>query len=70
VVERFLLDGVDAESTRTAVSGQDNRVMLASANEAEAPLAFVKTAEPRTDIASDAAVVEESPVEGGVGRHT
>jgi hypothetical protein len=70
MIEGFLLDGVDAESTRTAVSGQDNRIVLAGSHEAEAALAFVKTAKPGTDIASDAAIVEQSPVAGRVGRHS
>ena len=70
MIEWFFLDGIDAESARTAVGGQDDRIVFSSTHEAETTLAFMKTAQPGTDIASDAAVVEESPVVGGMGGHS
>jgi hypothetical protein len=70
MIERFFLDWVDAESTRTAIGRQYNRIIFASPNETETTLAFMKTAEAGTHIASNAAVVKESPVMGGVTGHT
>jgi hypothetical protein len=70
MMEWFFLDGVDTESARTAVGRQDNRIIFASPNEAETTLAFMKTAEAGTDIASDTAIVEKSPVMSGVTGHT
>jgi hypothetical protein len=70
MIEGFLLDGIDAESARAAPGGQDDRIVFSSTHEAEATLTFMKTAQAGTDIASDAAIVEESPVVGGMGGHT
>jgi hypothetical protein len=57
VIERLLLDGVDAEPTRTPVRRQDNRITLASSHEAKCALAFMQSAEARAQIALDAAIV-------------
>lgn len=70
MIERFLLDGVDAESTGTAVGGQDDRVALSGAYKAEATLTIVQTTETGTYVASNTAIVEEGPVMSGVGGHT
>jgi len=70
MIEGFLLDGVDAKSARSAPGGQNDRIIFSSTHEAETTLTFMKTAETGTDIASDAAIVKESPVMGGVGGHT
>jgi hypothetical protein len=44
VIERFLLDGIDAETAGSAIRGQYDLSVLASAYEAEAALAFVEFA--------------------------
>ena len=58
MIERLLLDGIDAKAARPAPRGEDHGIVLASAYEAEAALALVQAAGPGTDIALHAAVVE------------
>src|SRR5690242_2054601 len=67
MVERFLLDRVDAEPTRPAVAGEHDLVVESGADEAQAALALTQFAGTRTDIALDPAVVEAMPVRGGDG---
>ena len=62
VVERLLLDRVDAEARRAAVGGEHDLVVVPGAHEAEAPLTFVQLAEARADVALDAPVLERMPV--------
>ncbi len=61
MVERLLLDGIDAEPRRTSVGREDHRVAVALPDEAGAALALVQPAVARTEIALDAAVVEAVP---------
>jgi hypothetical protein len=70
MIEGFFLDRVHAESARTAIGRQDNRIILASPNETETTLAIMKAAEAGTHIASNAAIIEEGPVMGRVTGHT
>src|SRR5207248_8527706 len=65
VVERLLLDRVHAEAAGAAVSGEDDRVVLARADETESALPLVESAVPRAEIALHAAVVERVPVAPG-----
>jgi hypothetical protein len=74
VVERLLLDRIDAEAARPAPGLQDDLVVLTGAHEAEPALSFEQLAEPGTDVALDAPVFQGMPVLGGNGvgerRHT
>jgi hypothetical protein len=70
VVERLLLDRVDAEARAAAVGAQHHRVAHALAHEAQAALAFVQLAVARAQVALDAAIVQHVPPAGGVvGAH-
>ena len=62
MIERLLLDRVDAEARRAAVGGEHDLVGGASAHEAQAALAVVELAIARADVALDAPVVEAVPV--------
>ena len=66
MVQRLLLDRVDAEAARAAVGGEHHLVVLARADEAEAALSLVQLAKPGTDVALHAAVIQLVPV---FGRH-
>src|SRR6202040_3637555 len=65
MIERFLLDRIDAEARRTAVGGQHHRVALARTHEAQAALALVQLAIARAEVALDAAVVQAVPIAAG-----
>ncbi len=65
MVERLLLDRIDAEARRAAVGGQHHRVADALAHEARAALALVQLAVARAQVALDAAVVEAVPPAAG-----
>jgi hypothetical protein len=67
VVERLLLDRIDAEPARPAPSLEDDLVVLPGAHEAEPPLPFEQLAEPGAQVALDPPVVERVPVLGGDG---
>ncbi len=70
VVQRLLLDRVDAEPRRAPPGGQPDLAALGRPDETEPALALVQLAFARTDIAADAAVRQRGPVPGGdrVGR--
>jgi hypothetical protein len=65
VVERLLLDRVDAEARTAAVGGQQQFAALHGAHEAGGALALVQLAVARAEVALDAAVVELVPPAGG-----
>src|SRR5262249_42348568 len=67
VIERLLLDRVDAEAARAPVAREHDLAVLAGADEAEAALALPQLAGARADVALDPAVVEAVPVAGGNG---
>src|SRR5439155_23714963 len=70
LVQRLLLDRVDAEAGAAAVGGEHHRVALALAHEAHAALAVVQLAVARAQVALDAAVVELVPPAARIGhRH-
>ena len=58
VVQRLLLDGVDAVAAGAAVRRGDDRVGLAGPHEAQPALTLVQSACPRADVALDPAVIE------------
>ena len=58
VVQRLLLDRIDAEPGRAAVGGEHQLLAPARAHEAQAALAVVQAAVARADVALDAPVVE------------
>src|SRR5262249_10308467 len=66
MVERLLLDGIDAEPRRPAVGRQDHRIVLALAHEAGAALALVQLAFARAQVALDAAIRESLPPAAGM----
>jgi hypothetical protein len=66
VVERLLLDRIDAEPGRAPVRGEHHRVAFALAHEAGAALAFVQPAVARAEVALDAAVGQALPPSAGV----
>ena len=68
VVERLLLDRVDAEPARPTVGGEHDLVTLAGAHEAQTPLALVQLARSRAHVALDPPVVQAGPPTGGEGR--
>ena len=69
MVERLLLDRVDAEARRAAVGRQHHRVAFALAHEARAALALVQAAVARAQVALDATVVESVPPAAGEVAH-
>ena len=65
VIERLLLDGIDAVAAGATVCGQDDGAVMVRPNEAEAPLAGPELARPRADVALDPTIIKGVPV-GGV----
>ena len=66
VIERLLLDRIDAETGGAAVGGQLHRSVVHLADEAGAALAFVQLAVARAQVALDASVGQGVPPAGGV----
>src|SRR5262249_40192344 len=62
VIERLLLDRIDAKAGGAAVGGEEDLVVLARAHEAKAALAFMQLAIARAQVALDAAVLQSMPV--------
>ena len=62
MIQRLLLDGVDAVAARTSVRCEDDLIVFAGAHEAKPALAFVQFAEARADIALNSPVVERMPI--------
>src|SRR5689334_13265893 len=67
MVERLLLDRVDAEAGGSAVAGQHDLVVHPAPHETEAPLALVEAAVAGADVALDAAVGQRMPMPGRHG---
>ena len=61
MIERLLLDRIDAESRRSPIRRQHHGVAHARAHEARAALALVQAAIARAEVALDASVVEAVP---------
>src|SRR5262249_2125210 len=64
VVERLLLDRVHTEAARAPEGGEDDGVVLAGADEAEAALPLVELARARADVALHVAARQPMPVAG------
>src|SRR5262249_44406764 len=62
VVQRLLLDGIDAEAAGAPPGGEDDRVVLAGAHEAQPALTLVQAAGAGTDIALHPPIVQPLPV--------
>jgi hypothetical protein len=62
VVERLLLNRVDAEAGRATVGREYDLIVLPGAHEAQAALAFVQLAQPRADLTLDAPVLKQPPI--------
>src|SRR5262245_49952550 len=67
VVQRLLLDRVDAEPTGSAIAGEHDLVVGAGTDETEAALSLTESACARAYVALDPAVDEPVPVPGGDG---
>jgi hypothetical protein len=65
VVKWFLFNRINAESTGTAIGGQDNLPILASTHKAQSTLPFVQFAVPRAEVALNPAVIEQMPIGSG-----
>jgi len=65
MVQRLLLDRVDAEAARTTVRGQDHAVALAAAYEAQAALAVLQLAVARANVALQPPARKRMPVAAG-----
>src|SRR6516225_6892119 len=66
MIERLLLNRIDAKARRTSIGRQDHLVALAHSHEAEAALPLMQFAVPRADVALDPSVVDPVPLGGGV----
>jgi len=62
MVERFLLDWIDAIPAGPSVGRQDNPVIGARPHEAQASLTFMQPAETRAEIALNSSVTEHMPI--------
>ena len=62
MVERLLFDGINTKSAGAAVGGQYDFIVESAPNETETSLPLTQTAEPRTEITLQAAIVQGSPV--------
>jgi len=68
MVERFFLDGVDAETGGPAIGRQYDLIVLSHAYETGAALALVQFAVTRTQVTLYAAVIQPVPVSSGMVR--
>jgi hypothetical protein len=65
VVERLLLDRIDAEPARTPIRGEDDLVASPSPHEAKTALALEQPTGPRAEVALQLTIVESMPVAPG-----
>ena len=65
MVERLLLDRIEAKAAGPPIGGEHHGVMFARPHETEPPLAFMQLAFPRAEVALDAAVGQRLPVPSG-----
>jgi hypothetical protein len=61
VVQRFLLDGINAKPRRAAVGSEDNLVVQVCPHETHSPLALPEATEPGAQIALDSAIIQDLP---------
>ena len=62
MIERFLLDRIDAESARTPIGEQLDRAVFDAAHKTQTALSLVHLAMTRADIALNAPVLDCVPV--------
>jgi hypothetical protein len=67
MVERFLLDRVEAKAARTAVGCQNDLIALPRTHKAEGALTFMQSTEARTQVALDATIFKFVPVSSRMG---
>lgn len=65
MIQRLFLNRVHAEAAGSPVRGQDDLILSAFAHEAQTLLPFLEFADPWTEVALDAAVIQAVPVLGG-----
>src|SRR5262249_40316254 len=68
MIQRLLLDGIDAEARRASIGREHHRIAHARAHEAGAALALVQLAVARAQVALDAAIIERVPPAAGMER--
>jgi hypothetical protein len=64
MVERLLLDGIDAVAARSPIAGENNRFTPTRADEAEPALVLAQLARAGTDVALHLAVRKTVPESG------
>jgi hypothetical protein len=62
MIERLLFDRVDAKARRAPIGSEHHLIALPRAHEAQASLTFVQPATARTDVALDAAILQDVPI--------
>ena len=62
MVEWLFLYGINTKSAGAPPGGQDNLIILTRPDEAKPSLPFTQLAQPRTDIALDAPIVQFVPI--------
>ena len=65
MVQGFLFDGIYTETTGTSIRSENDLIFMTRADETETPLALLQTAESWTNVALDAAIINDMPVLGG-----
>lgn len=66
-MEGFLLDRIDAESTRSTIGGEHHFITPAGAHKTQPLLTVAQSAESRTQIALQSCVVDSVPVPRRMG---
>ena len=67
MIERLLLNRVDAKARGSTPCGQHHLIALAGPDKTQAPLPVLELAKARADIALNAAIFEMMPVTSGDG---
>ena len=62
MVERFLLNRIDAESGRASIGGEDELAVLVGSDETEAPLTGAQAAFSGAEVALDATILGSMPI--------
>ncbi|MPM48978.1 hypothetical protein SDC9_95705 [bioreactor metagenome] len=62
MVERFLLNRIDAESGRASIGGEDELTVLVGSDETEAPLTGAQAAFSGAEVALDATILGSMPI--------
>ena len=66
MIKRFLLNRVHAKAAGSAISGEDNLILLASTDKAHSALPLMKLTKSWAKIALDAAILQPMPILSGM----